>query len=192
MQLHNRYFLMRHGQSQANVEDLIISAPEIGCVGYGLTTLGREQARLSASQSGLGPQTVVIHSDFLRTQETAQEAAEVLGVSTIRADMRLRERYFGQLDQTVASNYHKVWSLDDQDAPMQWGVESGRHLVARLMFLMAELEDASRGQTFLLVSHGDPLRFLQCSAAFRALSKHQSIAHFGPAEVRQLEHIVDC
>ena len=69
--MHNRYFLMRHGESEANVADLIISYPETGCKRYGLSKQGRQQVRLSALESGLGSDTLIISSDFLRARETA-------------------------------------------------------------------------------------------------------------------------
>jgi hypothetical protein len=43
--LKNRYFALRHGQSEANVENIISSLPARGTTIHGLTQLGREQAR---------------------------------------------------------------------------------------------------------------------------------------------------
>lgn len=36
--------VVRHGQSEANVADLVVSKPENGCPLYGLTELGHQQA----------------------------------------------------------------------------------------------------------------------------------------------------
>ena len=41
--LKNRYFAMRHGQSEANAAGIIVSDPANGCPRYGLTPLGRQQ-----------------------------------------------------------------------------------------------------------------------------------------------------
>ena len=187
MAFRNRYFLMRHGESLANVADKIISSPDNGCTGYGLSALGREQAHLSARQSGLGPETRVICSDFLRTRETAEIAAQALGCAPPSLDVRLRERHFGPWEGTSASNYHPVWLRDEQDPtdPGQ-GVETGAALTSRLSEVIVGLEAASQDQCFLLVSHGDPLRFLQLWALQRPLQEHQSLPHFTPAEIREL------
>lgn len=42
--LRNRYFGLRHGQSEANVMGVISSNPAVGTVTHGLTPLGRLQA----------------------------------------------------------------------------------------------------------------------------------------------------
>ena len=49
--LKNRYFALRHGQSEANVENIISSLPARGTTIHGLTQLGREQARGEAAAS---------------------------------------------------------------------------------------------------------------------------------------------
>jgi len=186
----NRYFLMRHGESLANVADKIISSPHNGCAGFGLSSLGREQALLSARQSELGPETRVICSDFLRTRETAEIAAEALGCPPPSLDVRLRERFFGPWEGSSTANYHPVWLRDEQNPtdPGE-GVETAAALTSRLTEVIASLEESSRDQCFLLVSHGDPLRFLQLWAWQRPLQAHQSLAHFTPAEIRELSPV---
>ena len=176
---------MRHGESLANLADKIISSPENGCGGYGLSDLGREQAHRLAGASGLGPETRILCSDFLRTRQTAEIAAAALGCAAPELEPRLRERFFGLLEGTSASNYHPVWARDQADQGGD-GVESPQDLTARLWSLLEELEARGSGQCFLLVSHGDPLRFLQLKAQGKPTRDHQTIRHFAPAEVRAL------
>lgn len=183
--MNNRYFLMRHGESQANLADKIISSPENGCTGYGLSPLGREQARQNAEASGLSAETRVLCSDFLRTRQTAEIAAEALGCHQPQLDTRLRERFFGPWEGTSAANYASVWRQDELGQPCE-GVETPQHLTARLTELIQELESRESGQCFLLVSHGDPLRFLQLWGLGRPTTEHQSLPHFTPAEIRSL------
>ena len=182
----NRYFLMRHGESEAMLADLVVSSPERGCGGYGLSARGQEQARQSARQSGLGADTLIVSSDFVRARETAQIAAEVLGCAAPRLEVGLRERHFGALEGTSSANYEQVWQQDaiDPDTPPH-GVESARQVTRRLSQVVEGLEAEFKDRTFLLVGHGDPLRFLQMWAAGLPLSG--SMAHFGPAEIRPLE-----
>lgn len=183
--MRNRYYLMRHGESRANQADKIISAPENGCSGYGLSDLGRAQAERWARESGLGANTRIVCSDFLRTRETAEIAAATLGCAAPVQDIRLRERHFGCWEGTSAANYEPVWRRDEAEESGD-GVETPTHLTARLSALVEELEGREEGQCFLLVSHGDPLRFLQLWAQGRPTREHQSIRHFSPAEIRLL------
>lgn len=183
----NRYFLMRHGESEANLADLIISDPATGCVSYGLSPLGREQARASATTSGLGPDTVVVCSDFLRTRQTAEVACLALGCSPASCDARLRERFFGDREGQSAGNYEATWDLDDRDASHATaGVEPAELLAARLSAVIADLELVHSGSDILLVSHGDPLRFLHLHQGGRPLTEHRRVRFFAPAEIRAL------
>jgi probable phosphoglycerate mutase len=185
--MRNRYFLMRHGESLANVADTIVSLPANGLEGFGLSALGLEQARASAQASGLGPSTIVVTSDFLRTRQTAEVARQTLGAPPARLHQGLRERAFGTLEGQSGDRYQQVWSQDDRDPEHTlFGVESAEALAKRLRQVLSELEDAHRAQEILLVSHGDPLRFLQLAAAGRSLTEHSRIQLFAPAEIRLL------
>ena len=186
--MRNRYYLMRHGESLANVADKIVSLPENGLEGYGLSEIGREQAWDSAKASGLPTTTIVIASDFLRTRHTAGYACEALEAAPFRTHPGLRERAFGELEGTQGGEYDRVWALDDQDEQhCGFGAESPAELVRRLLQVIDELEEQHQDADILLVSHGDPLRFLQVAAANRPLTEHNQVRHFAPAEIRPLE-----
>lgn len=188
--MRNRYYLMRHGESLANVADKIISLPENGVEGYGLSELGHRQARESALASGLTSATVVVASDFLRARQTAENACAALGIAGFELHPGLRERVFAELEGQSGQEYHRVWALDDHDhSHSSFGAESPVALVARLRAVLEELEQAHSGQTILLVSHGDPLRFLQLAVAGRPLTEHQQVRHFAPAEIRALDNL---
>lgn len=186
----NRYFLMRHGESEANVADLIVGDPTVGCSAYGLTPRGQQQAQDSAAHSGLPGETLIFCSDFLRARQTAQIASRVLGCGQPVLEPRLRERFFGALEGTSASNYARVWSQDELDPEASHlGAEPAGQVAQRLGQHLSELEAGYQDQCILLVSHGDSLRFLQLWAAGRPLNEHQSVRHFSQAEIRALGDI---
>jgi broad specificity phosphatase PhoE len=188
--LKNRYFLMRHGESQANKQQLIISDPAIGCKLYGLTVKGREQAKESIAKSGLSKNTVIVSSDFTRARETAKVAQDVLRCGEIILRPGLRERFFGKLEGRSSEEYRNVWAHDDVDSlNTPFGAESPRYLAHRLCRVVSDLETLYEGELILLVSHGDPLRFLQLRIADRDLTEHMKIRHFAPAEIRPLEKL---
>jgi broad specificity phosphatase PhoE len=184
----NRYYLMRHGESQANKANLIVSEPEVGCKLYGLTPVGRQQAKESAEKSGLGSDTVIISSDFLRAKETAKVVRETLGCRKLLFEEGLRERYFGELEGDSGQRYRELWARDNVDpVHTSFGAESPKQLAARLRKTMERLEEQFKDSTLLLVSHGDTLRFLQLTMAERPLTEHLEIAVFEKAEIRALE-----
>src|SRR5688572_13543099 len=93
-----RLFLLRHGQSAANVQRVIVSSLAAASESFGLTPTGREQVRRSVSEAraaGILPKTIqLVSSPLLRARESAAIAAELSGV-TVRIDARLVERAFG-------------------------------------------------------------------------------------------------
>lgn len=84
-ELKNAYYILRHGQSLANIRDLIISHPENGIDDFGLSDAGREQVYGAFSRypdaKDLNRDTLIHSSDFLRARHTARIAAEVLDCS---------------------------------------------------------------------------------------------------------------
>lgn len=179
----NHYLLMRHGHSQANQEGRIISSPPLGLAGFGLSPRGRAQLdTLLADWRWARPQRL-LHSDFLRTAETAERVAAHFGLP-LTAEPRLRERHFGELEGQSDARYAEVWALDAQDPTLrQGGVEAVVEVAARMREVIDELERDHRGETILLVSHGDPLQILLTALEGRALSLHREREPLAPASI---------
>jgi hypothetical protein len=100
--LNNYYYLVRHGQSTANVEGIISSARSLaGSTKHGLTLLGEEQGRDSAkSLIGLieedvkhgelsSTKTVYFYSSpFARAKETAYACLKGIGEDKVAARVK--------------------------------------------------------------------------------------------------------
>jgi glucosyl-3-phosphoglycerate phosphatase len=185
--LNNRYFALRHGRSEANEAGRIVSRPGEGTVKWGLTPLGRRQIEEGVRRSGLGEETLIITSDFLRARETAALAAEILGCPLPREEERLRERYFGKYDGRDDSHYHRVWEQDEGNGDNREGdVESPEEVRTRIARLVADLEEEYRDRDILLVSHGDALQIGQTYFQDRKSHEHRSLSHLETGEVRRL------
>jgi broad specificity phosphatase PhoE len=189
-QLRNMYFVMRHGKSLANNEEVINSNPEKGVNGYGLTEEGKEQAKKNAEhaqQEGmLDENTVVFSSDFARARETAEIVSEVLGCEAPLFTPKLRERNFGDFEGTSNSNYEKVWEVDAERVSHEGsGIEEVSDVRERVLTLMGDLEETNDGKNILLVSHGDTLQILLTVFASREPYEHRSLPHLQTAEIRK-------
>ncbi len=190
--LSNRYFVMRHGQSEANVAGIIVSNPAVGCASYGLTETGKQQAAKSISQSLQLEDTIRIYSsDFLRAKETAEIVHKLLHEKhPLHFTPQLRERFFGDLNGLGDNNYQKVWTLDQTDPNHhQYGVESANQVVTRTKGLIDELESQFENETILLVAHGDVLQLLQTWFQGVCASQHRQLPHLDTAEIRHLKPI---
>ncbi|TAL33910.1 MAG: histidine phosphatase family protein [Spirochaetes bacterium] len=189
MNFRNRYMVMRHGESEANVAHIIASGPDLARGSYGLTGQGAEQVRGRVRECGdLDRVTIVCSSDYRRAIETAEIVREILGLGQVRVSALLRERFFGEFEGRSSEHYYDVWAGDagnpDNGAH---GVETPRAVRARMLAFVEECEKDLDGETLLIVSHGDPLQIL--CAAFRGLApdRHREIPPMGNADVRMLE-----
>src|SRR5579884_2641884 len=164
-QLHNRYFAMRHGESEANEQSIIVSDPKVGISRYGLTKAGQKQVIKSAKsfKQFQGHQVIIYSSDFARTSETAAIAAAILNSQVTYTDL-LRERNFGCLEKGNRSAYLKVWHRDLLNPQhRQFDVESAEQVMERVTKLIMQIEAEYHGQNILLVSHADVLHILQAA-----------------------------
>lgn len=193
MQVHNRYFGMRHGLSKANMQGMIISDIKNGKNDYGLAKEGIDGVHFSVqnalSTHLLDSKTIILSSDFMRAYETAMIAHDILHTSDIIIAEELRERYFGSLEKSThaLSAYGKIWAQDQIDPTHRTHeVESVTDVSGRVASLIDQLEKDHIDETILLVSHGDTLYILQMYFEAKGSNPSQAIPHFQNSEIRRL------
>ena len=189
-QLKNHYFVMRHGKSKANEQEIILSHPDAGTTDYGLVEEGRQQAKESAKDAKnkkiLDSSTIIVSSDFIRAKETAEIAKNILEVNKVILNHKLRERYFGDWEKKHNQHYQDVWN-DDVKNPHHKNnsVESTSEVLDRTTALIRELEEKYSGKKILLVSHGDALQILQTAFENVNSAQHRNLPHLSTAEIRE-------
>jgi broad specificity phosphatase PhoE len=184
----NRYYVMRHGQSMANVRGIIVSDPASGVrAEYGLSPDGREQVLAAAKECGLPVATLIFSSDFSRAAQTAEIVRECLGAQDVQLTEALRERYFGDWEGTSSENYARVWAADAEDPGHRLnGVEPASAVLDRVTAFVAGLDARYRDRGILLVSHGDTLQILQAGLRGMSPAAHRSLPHLDTAEIRRI------
>ena len=187
-----RLFLLRHGHSRANESGIIVSDPGKGVPEFGLSPQGEEEVRSSitrARETGiLDASALIFSSPFRRAGETALLAARLLGTGAVTYDDRLRERYFGDFEQTSAGNYAVVWKYDASDPGHgKYQVESTLRVLERMTALVAELAGKYPGRTVLLVTHGDPGQILECAFLKQSPRNHRRLDLLRTGELRELQ-----
>ncbi|WP_290904293.1 histidine phosphatase family protein [Halomonas sp.] len=182
----NRYLLMRHGHSEANANGLIISRPERGLAGFGLSPRGHAQLEGLLADWRWPLPDRLLHSDFRRTTETAEWIGRHFGL-LLAPHAGLRERSFGDLEGLSDDRYPDIWALDANDPRHRaFGVESVTRVADRMLAVIAALEAETQGETILLVSHGDPLQILLTALEERPLSAHRDREPLAPASITML------
>ncbi len=193
--LRNRYFAMRHGESEANVLGVAVGDPQRGVEGFGLTDVGRRQAVAAAKtfkelymQSINDTEIEIIASDFRRTRETAELLARTLGDSVpVQLREGLRERSFGKLEGKDHRTMAALWKREGIEALIsRYGCERAKAVQDRVVKVIRYLEEEKQRKTLVLVSHADPIQVLMAAFAGLDLSEHKRIAPLDYAEVAEL------
>lgn len=153
----NKYFFMRHGESEGNVKGYFDSS---GTTANGLTEKGRTQVTEKIDELKSKAITKIYASPLLRATQTAEIVAEGLGIpkESIKYDERLSEFKFGQFDGENASDAHNgFWEWKKAHGytdSVPGGGESYFEAKNRLGSFIYELEQTCSGERVLLVAHG--------------------------------------
>ncbi len=158
-----RLILVRHGQSQGNVERRLDTRPP----GADLTDLGREQARLFARARTRSP-GLLLHSVARRAAQTAREIGAELSVAAVEVD-GIHEVQAGDLedrdDDAAIAEFNAVyqrWHQGHLSETMPGG-ESGHEVLDRYLPVVADLrrrylDDGNWAEDVVVVSHGAAIR----------------------------------
>jgi broad specificity phosphatase PhoE len=216
--LKNKYYLLRHGLSTANVAEVISSARSLAYSDkHGLTPFGYDQGKQSATQLldaleaeetiKSGEKVIFVSSPFARAHQTAQacldglaeeanrQRAEKLGVdisTDIIMENRLMERYFGKLDNEAIYTYSYVWPLDKFNVThTAFDVESVAAVCTRLAQVVDKFESEYSDHHIVWVSHADVLQIGQLYGANVDNVGLFSAYRFKNGEVRAMKRTPD-
>lgn len=160
-----RLILVRHGQTEANVERRL----DTRLPGARLTELGRTQARTLGDRLTLRPPTALVSSQALRARETAGFVERASGVA-LEVREGLHEAQAGELEDRSDLESHKMfakvfhtWHAGDLSARIPGG-ESGHDIIERYVpvvdSLRADFLDDGAGGDVVVVSHGAAIRLV--------------------------------
>jgi len=216
--LKNHYYMLRHGQSTANIAEIISSSRSLAySEKHGLTAFGYEQGKESANQlldilekegAMSGQKVVFVSSPFARAKQTAEacmdglvdieenrERIEAMGLKiedTIEIENGLMERYFGRLDADRIYTYAYVWPMDRIDVThTAFDVESVAAVCARLSRVVDRCEEQFQDTHIVWVSHADVLQIGQLYAANAENVGSFSSYRFTNGEVRAVKNTPD-
>lgn len=153
------FYLVRHGEAENNVRQILNSAPVKH--EYPLTERGREQAQKAAAYLATVGAEALYSSPILRAKETAGIIAEATGLP-VHFDDRLWEVGMGRFNEGSQQELLKKYPepqmrlTPDPDDRM----ESIIQVHGRLGLFFKEIQDKHQGGKVILVSHGDPLEQL--------------------------------
>jgi broad specificity phosphatase PhoE len=160
-------FLVRHGESKANVSCTVVCTLEEGVQPrWGLTTRGEQQALAAGDEllrrihsSHNASELIIVSSPFSRAKQTASAIQRRTGAAIpITEDSRVVERFFGsQFELKNASDvYYRMLEGDTKsllDSPIE-GAEAVVDVASRVSAAMADATNSANGRSVVIVSHG--------------------------------------
>jgi len=169
----NKYFMMRHGEAENNLNDIVSSSVNSK---HHLTNLGREQVKASAENLKNKKINLIIVSPLLRTKETAEIVSEIIGYpkENIIVDDRLHEMSLPLYEGKSWQDYHKDYPNSEyiyyHGAE---GCETWNDVKKRTMSFLYDIENKYQDKNILIVTHGGPCWL--GSAGVRGLNAKETI-----------------
>ncbi len=174
----NKYFVMRHGESENNVLGINNCLPDKQ---YGLTERGRNMVKeMVNSASDKEKPDIIFCSPLLRTKETALLVAEGFGIpkENVQEDARLIEFQSGVFNERPYDDLHKFYETKlDHFTKTPPGGENFGDLYRRVAEFLYETESRFQNKKILIVSHGDPATMM--GAVAEGLSPEKTMDFFG-------------
>ena len=181
--------LIRHGESEANREDIFA-----GHLNVDLMPKGVEQAQKTA-QYIVENYTVdkIYASDLKRAYKTGKTLADKLGMEII-VDKRFREIDAGEWDgikfNELGDKYaeeFRIWRDDIANAKCTGG-ESVEDLRKRVFGAATEVAENNDGKTVVIATHATPIRVMQTYVQMGSLEKMNDIPWVSNASVSVFEY----
>jgi broad specificity phosphatase PhoE len=151
--------LLRHGRTEHTPERRFSGSSDLP-----LSQLGRADATAAAAHLAGRGIDVIVASPLLRTRQTAEAAAEVLGLP-VTTEAELRELDFGDWEGLTAAEAQaksplafRRWSASIDVRPP--GGESIAEVSTRVARARQRVLDQHAGKTVLVVSHVTPIKLL--------------------------------
>jgi len=169
----NKYFIMRHGEAENNLKDIVSTS--VNNEDH-LTEKGKDQVRKSAENLKNEKIDFIMVSPFVRTRDTADIVAEVIGFDKekIIVDDRLHEMSIPEYDGEKWSDYHNVYPNNVETFYHRHeGNESYNEMKKRTMNFLYDIESKYNGKNILIITHGGPAWL--AVAGCRGLTASQSL-----------------
>lgn len=147
-------YLVRHGESEANVTDLMSGSLH----DIALTTVGKQQARETGKNLKNKGIELIVSSPMIRAFETAKIIAREIGYNPkkIIANPLFVERSYGIYDGGSSGKYLKDKAADN----LHESVETTDALHKRVSRALGWLKNR-KANNIVLVSHGTTARMIQ-------------------------------
>ena len=184
-----KIYLVRHGQSTANVDNVFLGQHDLG-----LTSLGYEQAKITANYLKDIPVDAIYSSDLSRAYNTAKATADLVKLPII-TDKGLREIDGGEWEEmTFADLWEKYYDsmitfTTDIGVSKIEGGESVKELFDRFNGTVEKIAKENDGKTIFIFSHAGCLRCFGTLCMGKSVEEMKDVPWPNNASVTEVEYV---
>lgn len=160
----NKFYVLRHGEAEHNLKEVMASGPEKGGKVSHLTEEGQSQAERAAKKIAQKKIDIIFTSPYRRAVETAEIVAKKVKAEVVKDD-RLREINAGELNWKTIEEYRDFFGSPLErftKAPVHG--ETWTEVKKRVFNFVRDINNCYQDKNILVVSHGAPLQMLQAAA----------------------------
>lgn len=185
----NSYFLMRHGESEANAKGVINS--NINSKNP-LTAPGEGQVKSSAKKLRKKNIDIIITSPFARAKQSAEIISKEIGFKgKIIEDTRIGEMRVADWDGKTWEEYQAQFStVQERFSKKISPAENYEDARARVAAFMYDIDAKYKDKNILIVGHGAPLDLITLTSKGYSISEMPDYYYendFENAEVREID-----
>ena len=183
-----KIYLIRHGESKANVEKLFVGNGDVP-----LTERGLEQARRTAHALKDIKVDAIYSSDLDRAYQTAMQTATLLNMPIIK-DAGLREINLGKYEfiphETMRTDYSEKWNewLDDFANACFEGGESVAQVYERVFKTIKKIAEQNLEKTVFIFSHATSIRCFVSYCMGKGVEGANDISWVNNASITQIDY----
>lgn len=158
MELNNKYFLLRHGQTIYQKQNRRMNYPSGSDYTLEITEEGQEMIKSAAEKLKSEKIDLIFSSPFLRTKQSAEIASSILGIKEINYDERLVDINMGDFAGRTYEEYEKFFAMKkERFIRNPEGGENWNDILKRLSSFLGEIEKKYKNRSILIISHADPV-----------------------------------
>lgn len=157
----NNFWLLRHGEGEHNLKQVLAAGKETSDNSYKLTSVGIAQATKAGKAFKKHKLDVIFASPYVRTMETAKIISEITGAPVV-TDERLSEVDGGNFNGRPIGDYFRFFK-DDAERFIKTppGGENLTNIKRRTLAFLKDVNEKHSDKNILIVGHGDPLWMME-------------------------------
>ncbi len=181
-----RIFIMRHGEADHNVKNMVGPAVPAYDKNNNLTKKGMKEAEKTAGLLKKEKIDLIVSSPLNRARQTSEIISKILG-ARVEINENIYDFNLGEWQGRKEKEVRARYPFERKLAETFPGGESLRDVRARMMMEIRKIVKNNRGKNVLIISHGDPMWVLNAALEGAGENQYQSLWYPKTGEAKELK-----